>query len=70
MSSEEFLAECVTNKNGKNAGKHSIWFNGNRKNEDGEKKNIVNRNLKNMYVKIFQGFVRSVDYEWINGYIL
>ena len=31
MSSEEFLNECVTNKNGKNAGKHSIWFNGNRK---------------------------------------
>ena len=30
LSSEEFLQECVTNKNGKNAGKHSIWFNGNR----------------------------------------
>ncbi len=30
MSSEEFLDECVTNKNGKNAGKRSIWFNGNR----------------------------------------
>ena len=30
MSSEEFLKECVTNKHGKNAGKHSIWFNGNR----------------------------------------
>ena len=28
MSSEEFLTECVTNKNGKNAGKRSIWFNG------------------------------------------
>lgn len=26
MSSEEFLNECVTNKNGKNAGKHSIWL--------------------------------------------
>lgn len=34
MSSEEFLKECVTNKKGKNAGKHSIWFNGNRKNPD------------------------------------
>lgn len=31
MSSEEFLKECVTNKNGKNVGKRSIWFNGNRK---------------------------------------
>ena len=31
MSSEEFLEECTTNKNGKNKGKSSIWFNGNRK---------------------------------------
>ena len=30
MSSEEFLSECVTNKNGKNKGKRSIWFNGKR----------------------------------------
>ena len=30
MSSEEFLSECITNKTGKNAGKHSIWFNGNK----------------------------------------
>ena len=38
MSSEEFLRECYTNKAGKNAGKHEIWFNGNRKNKDtGEK---------------------------------
>ena len=28
LSSEEFLKECVTNKSGKNIGKHSIWFNG------------------------------------------
>lgn len=31
LSSEEFLKECATNKNGKNVGKHGIWFNGNRK---------------------------------------
>jgi len=30
LSSEEFLQECVTNKSGKNVGKRSIWFNGNR----------------------------------------
>ena len=30
MSSKEFLDNCVTNKTGKNKGKHSIWFNGNR----------------------------------------
>lgn len=28
LSSEEFLQECATNKNGKNKGKRSIWFNG------------------------------------------
>jgi hypothetical protein len=28
MSSEEFIAEAVQNKTGKNAGLHSIWFNG------------------------------------------
>lgn len=38
MSSEEFLDECATNKTGKNKGRHSIWFNGNRKNKDGVKK--------------------------------
>lgn len=31
LSSVEFLKECTTNKNGKNVGKHGIWFNGNRK---------------------------------------
>ena len=30
LSSEEFLKECVTNRNGKNADKHGIWFNGRR----------------------------------------
>ena len=38
LSSEEFLKECVTNKTGKNVGKHSIWFNGNRKNKETNKK--------------------------------
>ena len=38
MSSEEFLEECVTNKNGNNIGKRSIWFNGKRTNKQtGEK---------------------------------
>lgn len=30
MSSEQFIAESVQNKSGKNAGKRSIWFNGTR----------------------------------------
>ncbi len=38
MSSQEFLDECVTNKSGKNVGKHSIWFNGNRKDSKTGKK--------------------------------
>ena len=39
MSSEEFLSECVTNKNGKNKGKRSIQFNGNKTDKTtGEKK--------------------------------
>ncbi len=38
LSSEEFLKECVTNKTGKNVGKHSIWFNGNRINKETRKK--------------------------------
>ncbi|RDS80968.1 hypothetical protein [Dyella psychrodurans] len=32
LSSEEFIAEASQNKNGKNIGKRSIWFNGRRKN--------------------------------------
>ena len=38
LSSEEFLKECGTNKTGKNAGKRSIWFNGNKTDGNGEKK--------------------------------
>lgn len=59
MSSEEFLNECVTNKNGKNAGKHSIWFNGNRKDKNGVKKEYCKNSLKNTYVRIFQDFIRK-----------
>jgi len=34
MSSEEFISEAHQNKNGKNAGKRSIWFNGKKKNKE------------------------------------
>ena len=34
LSSEEYLNECTTNKTGKNAGKHSIWLNGNKMNKE------------------------------------
>ena len=33
-SSEECLKECVTNKNGENAGKRGLWYNGNRINKE------------------------------------
>lgn len=38
MSSEELLKECVTNKSGKNEGKRSICFNGNRISKDTNRK--------------------------------
>ena len=34
MTSDEFIAESDQNKNGKNAGKRSIWFNGRKKNKE------------------------------------
>ncbi|MFT3781482.1 MAG: hypothetical protein QM790_05640 [Nibricoccus sp.] len=34
MTSQEFIAESVQNKTGKNQGKRSIWFNGNRINRE------------------------------------
>lgn len=39
LSSEEFLQECVTNKTGKNEGKHSIWFNGRKSDKETDDKN-------------------------------
>ena len=50
MSSEEFLQECVTNKKGKNLGKHSIWFNGNRIDKETGKKKEYCKEKYNKYV--------------------
>jgi len=41
MTSEEFVREAVQNKNGKNIGKRSIWFNGTKKNEAGVRQEYV-----------------------------
>ena len=47
MSSDEFLAEATQNKAGENAGKHSLWFNGKRKNKDtGEPEEYVKEKYK------------------------
>ena len=42
MTSEEFISEAVQNKNGKNAGLRSIWFNGKRTDrQTGEKAEYI-----------------------------
>ena len=57
LSSEEFLEECVTNKTGKNAGKHSIWFNGNRKDKKtGIKKEYCKKQYEKYIAKDFSRF--------------
>ena len=57
MSSEEFLNECVTNKNGKNKGKHSIWFNGNRTdNATGIKKEYCKKQFEKYLCTDFSRF--------------
>lgn len=57
LSSEEFLKECVTNKTGKNAGKRSIWFNGNRiDKKTGEKKEYCKEQFKKYIATDFSRF--------------
>lgn len=57
LSSEEFLKECATNKNGKNKGKHSIWFNGYRTNkETGIKEEYCKKRFEKYIVKDFKRF--------------
>lgn len=57
LSSEEFLNECVTNKNGKNAGKHSIWFNGKKTDrKTGEKKEYCKKQFEKYVAKDFSKF--------------
>lgn len=56
LSSKEFLDECVTNKTGKNAGKHSIWFNGNRKDKTGVKKEYCKKQFEKYIATDFSRF--------------
>ena len=57
LSSEEFLQECVTNKKGKNAGKHSIWFNDNRTNKKtGERHEYCKKQFERYLCKDFARF--------------
>ena len=57
MSSQEFLEECVTNKNGKNAGRHSIWFNGNKINpQTGNRQEYCKPQFEKYIAKDFSRF--------------
>ena len=57
LSSEEFLKECVTNKKGKNAGKHSIWFNGNRTDKKtGERREYCKKQFERYLCEDFRRF--------------
>ena len=57
MSSEEYLAECNTNRNGKNVGKRSIWFNGCKTNkETGEKEEYIKPRFEKYIVTDFSRF--------------
>jgi len=59
MSSKEFIQESNQNKNGKNVGKRSIWFNGKKKNkETGEYKEHCHERLSKYIAKDFSRLVR------------
>lgn len=64
LSSEEFLKEAVTNKTGKNAGKHSIWFNGNRlDSSSGEKIEYCKKRFEKYVAKDFSRFHSGIKEE-------
>lgn len=56
LSSEEFLQECITNKSGKNAGKRSIWFNGCKKDENGNRQEYSKPQFDKYLAKDFSRF--------------
>lgn len=57
LSSEEFLAECSTNKTGKHIGSRSIWFNGNRTNKlTGKKEEYCKERFKKYEATDFSRF--------------
>jgi len=57
LSSEEYLQVCSTNKNGKNVGKRSIWFNGNKINkETGLKEEYIYPRFEKYIAKDFSRF--------------
>ncbi len=60
MSSKEFIEESNQNKNGKNIGKRSIWFNGKRKNkETGEYKEHCHEKFSKYITTDFSRLVKN-----------
>ncbi|WP_297476500.1 hypothetical protein [Ferrovum sp.] len=60
MSSEEFIRESVQNKNGKNAGLRSIWFNGKRTDrKTGEKSEYIKERYQQYVIQDFSRLASS-----------
>lgn len=58
MTSEEFIAEAVQNKTGKNIGKRSIWFNGKRTNrESGDKEEYCKKQFEKYLINNFMRLI-------------
>lgn len=56
LSSEEFLKECSTNKAGKNTGKRTIWFNGNKLDQNRKKQEYCKPQFKKYICHNFSRF--------------
>lgn len=56
LSSEEFLNECITNKTGNNVGKRTIWFNGHKKDPDGNKTEYCHKRFEKYIATDFSKF--------------
>ena len=62
MSSAEFIAEAVQNKNGVNAGKRSLWFNGTKINKStGQREEYVKDRYQRYLCKDFSRLLLSLD---------
>ena len=61
MTSEEFIAEAVQNKTGKNIGKRSIWFNGTRMNKSsGVREEYCKKQFEKYLVTDFKRLVEVI----------
>jgi hypothetical protein len=61
MNSQEFLAESIQNKTGKNIGKRAIWFNGMRRNKETKEREPYPKERYQKYLAV--DFKRLVEPE-------